>query len=203
MAIYAPSDSAMGPIQKLLYLHLPVAGNTFVAALVVCIASVGFIGSRRECWDDLAHAAAVVTVMNGTVLMLTGVCWAKVAWGVWWMWSPRLSFSLVLWLLYAVYLAIRFRIRSPQRRAIVSAVYGIVAFLDVPLLFLSLKLLPDIHPTDSGLTPQMYPTMWVWLAAITLLSGGTIASRFMLSRVRVSAGNENDLAQYPVSGVPQ
>lgn len=200
MAICAPIDPEMGPIQKLLYLHLPVAANTFVAALVVCIASVGFIGGRRQFWDDLAHAAAAVTVLNGTVLLLTGVCWAKVAWGVWWTWSPRLSFSLILWLLYAVYLALRFRISSPPRRAIMSAVYGIVAFLDVPLLFLSLKLLPDTHPTESGLTPQMYPTLWVWFIAITLLSGGSIVLRYRLARARVRPGEAEDT---PISGVPR
>lgn len=184
MAAAAPLDEVMGPIQKLVYLHLPVAANTFVAALVVCVAGVGYVGGRRQVWDDLAHAAAAVTVLNGTVLLLTGVCWAKVAWGLWWTWSPRLSFSLILWLLYAVYLALRFRIRSPQRRAMVSSVYGIVAFLDVPLLYLSLKLLPDVHPTSSGLTRAMLPTLWVWFAGITMLSLGLMSSRFTLARER-------------------
>lgn len=203
MVINAPIDPVMGPIQKLLYLHLPVAANTFVAALVVCIASVGFVGGRRQFWDDLAHAAAAVTVTNGTVLLLTGACWAKVAWGVWWTWSPRLSFSLILWLLYAVYLVLRFRIRSPQRRAIVTAIYGIVAFLDVPLLYLSLKLLPDVHPTDSGLTPPMYPALWVWFAAITLLSSGTIVARFRLARAMPAESGEDaqTMSRFTMSGV--
>lgn len=205
MVINAPIDPVMGPIQKLLYLHLPVAANTFVAALVVCIASVGFVGSRRQFWDDLAHASAAVTVTNGTVLLLTGACWAKVAWGVWWTWSPRLSFSLILWLLYAVYLVLRFRIRSPQRRAIVTAIYGIVAFLDVPLLYLSLKLLPDVHPTDSGLTPQMYPALWVWFAGITLLSSGTIVARFRLARAMPTESIEDvqPPTRLTMSGVPR
>jgi heme exporter protein C len=180
MAAEAPVDPVSGPIQKLIYLHLPVAINTFLASLIVCVASVGYISGRRQRWDDLAHAAAVVTVLNGTVLLLTGVFWAKVAWGMWWTWSPRLTFSLILWLLYAVYLAIRARIESPERRAVVSAVYAIVAFLDVPLLYLSAKLLPDVHPTMSGLTPEMYPTLCVWMIGITLFSAGTMAARCSL-----------------------
>ena len=183
LAVAAPIDPVMGPIQKLLYLHLPVAANTFLAALIVCVAGVGFLGGRRKVWDDLGHAAAAVTVLNGTVLLLTGMFWAKVAWGQWWTWSPRLTFSLILWLLYVTYLLLRARISSPQRRAVVSAVYGIVAFLDVPLLYLSVKLMPDVHPTQSGLTPAMYAALWTWFAAMTLLSGGLVASRFLLARM--------------------
>lgn len=181
MAARAPLDPVMGPIQKLIYLHLPVAANTFVAAMMVFVASVGSLCGRRRVWDELAHAAAIVTLLNGTILLITGVCWAKVAWGVWWTWSPRLTFSLILWSLYAVYLVLRSRITSPQRRTVVCAVYGIVAFLDVPLLYLSAKLLPDVHPTGSGLTPEMYPTLWVWFAGMTLLSIGLIIARFVIS----------------------
>lgn len=200
--IQAPVDEIAGPIQKLIYLHLPVAANTFLAALVVCVASVGYIGGRRQAWDDLAHAAATVTMLNGTVLLLTGSFWAKVAWGQWWTWSPRLSFSLVLWLLYAVYLAVRLRIHSPQKRALVGSVYGIVAFLDVPMLYLSMKLLPDVHPTAMGLTPEMLPTLWIWFAGITLLSCGIIAMRFALERARAGLGGsagfiEPDLERTP------
>ena len=183
MAALAPVDPEMGPIQKLIYMHLPVAVNTFLASLVVFIASVGYLGGRRPSWDHLAHAAAVVTVLNGTVLLITGMFWAKAAWGLWWVWSPRLTFSLILWLLYASYLVLRSRVNGEPKRAMVSAVYGVVAFLDVPLLYLSVKLMPDVHPTRSGLTPEMYPTLWVWFAGMALLTGGLMASRFGLGRL--------------------
>lgn len=183
LVVRAPIDETMGPIQKLIYVHLPVAVNTFLASLVVFVASVGYLAVRRQKWDDLAQAAAAVTVLNGTVLLLTGVCWGKVAWNLWWTWSPRLTFSLILWVLYVAYLMVRRRIESPERRAQVSAVYGVVAFLDVPLLYLAVKLLPDVHPTQSGLVPAMYPALWTWLAAITMLSGGLIAARFTLARL--------------------
>lgn len=185
LAVRAPIDETMGPIQKLIYLHLPVAANTFLAAFVVFIASVGYLAGRRQTWDDLAHAAAAVTVINGTVLLLTGMCWGKVAWNLWWTWSPRLTFSLILWLLYVAYLIVRHRIASPERRALVSAVYGVVAFLDVPLLYLSVKLLPDVHPTMSGLTPAMYAALWTWMAAITLFSVGLVTVRFSIGRLPI------------------
>ena len=171
LAVNAPIDPSRGLSQKLIYIHLPVALSTLLAALVVCIASVAYLGWRNQMWDDLGHAAAVVAVVNGTVLLLTGVIWARLEWQVWWTWSPRLVFSLLLWLLYSAYLVVRSRVASPERRAMVSAVYGVVAFLDVPLLYLASKLLPDVHPTGSGLTSGMLPAMGVWGVLVIVGSG--------------------------------
>ena len=178
LAALAPS---MGPIQKIFYLHLPVAINTLLSALVMCIACVGYLGGRRQMWDDLAHAAARVTVLNATVLLLTGMFWARMAWGQWWTWSPRLAFSLLMWLLYAAYLALRPMIDSVPRRAMVCAVYGIIAFLDVPLVYLSVKLLPDIHPTSIELAPDMRRLLLFWFVPVTMLRAGLVAARFSLT----------------------
>lgn len=183
VAARAPVESTMGPIQRIFYLHLPVAVNTFLSALVVCFACVGYLGGRRQVWDDLAHAAVKVTVLNATVLLLTGVFWAKIAWGQWWTWSPRLAFSLLLWLLYAAYLVLRPMIESAPRRAMICAVYGIVAFLDVPLVYLSVKLLPDIHPASIELSPEMSRVLLLWFVPVTMLTAGLIAARFSLTRL--------------------
>jgi heme exporter protein C len=179
---YAPVEATMGPVQKILYLHLPVALNTFVAAGVVFIASIGYVWSRERIWDDLAQAAARVAVLYSLVVLITGMIWARSAWGHWWTWSPRLTFSLVLWLLYTAYLLIRPRMESPQRRALVCAVYGIIAFLDVPLVYMSVKLLPDIHPSSVELTREMRDTLLVWCMPITMLSAGLIWGRYSMAR---------------------
>lgn len=182
VAVRAPGADANGPIQKLIYLHLPVAINALLSAAVVFVACVGYLGGHRQPWDDLAQAAARVTVLNATVLLLTGVCWARVAWGHWWVWSPRLVFSLLLWLLYAGYLAMRPLLRPLSQRAIVSAVYGAIAFLDVPLVYLSVKLLPDIHPATIDLAPETARIVLLWLVPITMINGGLIAARYGLAR---------------------
>ncbi|MDX2119287.1 MAG: cytochrome c biogenesis protein CcsA [Planctomycetota bacterium] len=182
LAIDAPVDATMGPIQKLLYLHLPVAANAFLGAMVVFVASIGGIGGRRQPWEDLGHAAAIVTVLNATVLLVTGVLWAKTAWGVWWTWSPRLTFSLALWLLYCGYLIVHGRISSPATRGVITAIYGMVAFIDVPLVYLAAKMLPDVHSRGLGITPAMQPALWMWFLAITLVSGGLIDARFRIDR---------------------
>lgn len=177
--IEIPVDPVAGPAQKLLYLHLPAAANALLGALTVCIASAAYISRRGSKWDDLAHAASEVTVLNATVLLITGMFWAKALWGHWWLWSPRLTFSLVLWTLYAAALFIRFRGGSTERCAMVSAVYGIIAFLDVPMLYLASKLLPDIHPATSGFESHSIITILIWMLGITMLSAGTVALRFL------------------------
>ena len=191
MVFYAPVESTMGPVQKIFYLHLPVAINTFVAAFFVFIASVGYLWQRKLWWDDLAAAAGKIAVLYCSIVLLTGMIWGRSAWGQWWTWSPRLTFSLVLFLLYVVYLMIRPSIESPQRRAIVSAVYGIAAFLDVPLVYLSVKLMPDIHPSSISLAPEMKYTLWAWFVPVSLLMIGLVATRFLLNR-RVRALEEGD-----------
>lgn len=198
LIVYTPVEKQMGPVQKIFYLHLPVAINTFVAALVVFIASVGYLWQRQLWWDDLAAAAGKVAVLFCAVVLLTGMIWGRSAWGMWWTWSPRLTFSLVLFLLYVVYLLIRPSIDSPQRRAVVCAVYGIVAFLDVPLVYLSVKLMPDIHPSSITLEPAMKHTLLAWFAPITLLMAGLINANYRLNR-RLGAVQE---AQ-PPAAAPQ
>jgi heme exporter protein C len=186
LAAAAPIDPLMGPIQKLFYLHVPIAINTFLAGFVVFIASVAYLGSRRQVWDHLAHSAARITVLNGLVMMITGLIWARVTWGHWWVWSPQLAFSLLLWLLYVVYLLLRPILGSKQHGAVIASLYGIVAFLDVPLIYLSVSLLPDVHPRRLDLSPEMRTTFLVWFIAITMLTGALIASRFSLARRRTA-----------------
>lgn len=195
---YTPQEQTMGAVQKIFYLHLPTAINTFLACVTVCVASIGYLWQRESWWDDLAHAAAKVAVLLCSVVLLTGMIWGRAAWGTWWTWSPRLTFSLVLWLLYVVYLMIRPSIDSPQRRALVSAVYGLVAFLDVPLVYLSVRLMPDIHPTNVVLTQSMKLTLLAWFVPVTMLAAGLVVSTYRLHRRQITRQREELPATTPV-----
>jgi heme exporter protein C len=190
---YAPVEKSMGLPQKIFYAHLPVAINTFVAAFIVFIASAGYLWQRQLWWDDLADAAGKVTALYCAIVLLTGMTWARSAWGMWWTWSPRLTFSLVLLLLYVVYPMVRSAIESPQRRAVVAAVYGVVAFLDVPLVYLSVKLMPDIHPSSITLEPEMKQTLLAWFAPVTLMLFGLIRANYSLNRA-IRSRNQLDSA---------
>ena len=193
---YAPVEKSMGLPQKIFYAHLPVAINTFVAAFVVFIASAGYLWQRQLWWDDLADAAGKVTALFCAIVLLTGMTWARSAWGMWWTWSPRLTFSLVLLLLYVVYPMVRSAIESPQRRAVVSAVYGVVAFLDVPLVYLSVKLMPDMHPSSITLEPAMKHTLLAWFVPVTIMMILLIRSNYLLNAALRLRG----LVERPVGG---
>lgn len=183
LLVYTPTEATMGPVQKIFYLHLPMAINTFLACLVVFIASIGYLWQRSTWWDDLAAAAAKVAVVLCSGVLITGMIWGRSAWGQWWTWSPRLTFSLMLWLLYVVYLTVRMSIESAQRRAVVSAAYGVIAFLDVPLVWLSARLLPDIHPASIQLIAPMKLTLAIWFVPVTLIACGLIMARYNLNRL--------------------
>jgi heme exporter protein C len=186
---YTPEERTMGVIQKIFYLHLPVAINTFFACLTAFVASVVYLWQRKGWWDDLAAAAARVAVQLCAVVLATGMIWGRAAWGVWWTWSPRLTFSLILFLLYLVYLVIRSSIEGRERRAIIGSVYAIIAFLDVPLVWLSARMLPDIHPGSIQLEPAMKLTLGLSFLPITLLAIGLIVARFALNRAGSSAAS--------------
>jgi heme exporter protein C len=179
---YTPEEATMGQIQKIFYLHLPVAIGTFLACLVCFIASIGYLVKRELWWDDLAAAGAGIAVLLCSVVLMTGMIWGKSAWGQWWTWSPRLTFSLLLWLLFVVYLVVRMSVEPGQRRAVISAVYGVIAFLDVPLVYLSTRLMADIHPVNVQLAPEMRLTLLAWFVPVLMLAAGLVVTRYSLNQ---------------------
>jgi len=181
-----PNDGKPIIFQKILYFHLPVAINTFLACTVCFAGGIGYLVNRQTWWDDLAAAGAKVSVVLCTGVLLTGMLWAKGAWNVWWTWySPRLTFSFMLWLLYVVYLIVRSSVEGSQRRAVVGAVYGLIAFLDIPLVYLSARLLPDqFHPADITLSPSMKLTLAASFVPITMIALGLVFLQYRLHRVQ-------------------
>ncbi len=182
VAFRTPDEASTGPIQKIFYLHIPVATSTLLGCLVVFIASAGYLWQRTSGWDDLSASAAKVTVVLCSVVLLTGMIWGRGAWGRWWTWNPRLTFSLMLWLLYVGYLLIRNSIDSAQRRAVVAAVYGIIAFLDVPLVYLSACMMPESHPSPVELDPAMQRALVAMFIPVTLAALGLIVMRYLVAR---------------------
>ncbi len=179
---FTPIEATMGPIQKIFYLHLPAAMSMFLSCALVFVASIGYLWQRTERWDRLGAAAGESAVLWSAVVLLTGTVWGHEAWNVWWTWSPRLTFSLILCALYTGYVLVRGSIQSPTRRALVCAGYGMIAFIDVPLVYLSVRLMPDIHPSESTLEPEMRRTLLLCMAAVFMLAIGIIVARFRHAR---------------------
>jgi len=143
----APTDSVLGNVQRVFYFHVPMAILSFLAFFVVFVASILYLAKRNQKWDRLAHAAGEVGVVFVTLALLTGIIWARPVWGVWWTWDPRLTTTLILWLIYVAYLMIRGYAPNRTQGANYAAVVGIVGFVDVPIVWLSVQWWRSIHPS--------------------------------------------------------
>src|SRR5579885_886586 len=185
----APTEVTMGLVQRIFYLHAPSGMTSLAAFLVSFVGSVMFLLTRKPKWDWLAVSSVEEGIAFCTVVLLTGPIWAHPAWGVWWAWDARLTSTLVLWLLYVAYLVLRNMVEDPNRRALVSAFYGVFSFLDVPLVYGSIWWWRTQHPqpvvfTSGGLDPTMRKVFYLsWLTLMCLMAL-LIRQRYQLEKTR-------------------
>jgi heme exporter protein C len=185
---YAPREATMGDAQRIFYFHVPSAWVGFLAFFVVFAASLIYLVRRERRWDALALSAAEIGVVFTTLVLLTGPLWAKKAWGAFWVWDARLTTTLILWLIYISYLMLRSSAEG-QRRARFAAVLGVIGFLDVPIIYISVTVWRTMHPTllvsePGGLAPQMTQTLMVALLSFTLLFCYLLIQRLRLEQAR-------------------
>jgi len=181
----APSDALMGDVQRIMYVHVPAAWSGFLAFLIVFLASVAYLVRRDLRFDHLAHSAAEVGVVFMGLAILLGSIWGKPTWGVWWTWDPRLTSSAVLLAIYLGYLALRAYTEEPERRARWSAAVGIIGFLDVPIVYLSVLWWRTLHQAPSGpenIARPMLLALWLGVVAFTLLLAFFVLVRYRLAR---------------------
>lgn len=186
--LYAPMERTMGDAQRIFYFHVPSAWVGFLAFFVVFLASLMYLWRRERKWDAVALSAAEIGVVFTTLVLLTGPLWAKKAWGAFWVWDARLTTTLVLWMIYIGYLMLR-STADGERRARFSAVLGIIGFLDVPIIYVSVTLWRTMHPTllindSGGLAPQMTQTLMVCLLSFTVLFAFLLIQRVRLEQAR-------------------
>ena len=171
--VYAPTEKYAGAVQRIFYFHVPLAWVGFLAFLVVFIGSILYLWKRSVIWDSIAWASAEVGVVFTSLVLITGSIWAKAAWGIWWTWDARLTATLVLWFVYVAYLMVRGYAREESQGARLSAVLGIVGFINVPIVALAINLWRTQHPTalifEGGLAPTMLATLLVCVVAFTVL----------------------------------
>jgi len=168
----APTDHLMGQVQRIMYIHVPAAWSGFLAFFLVFVLSIAYLIRRDPRLDHLAHAAAEVGVVLMALAIVLGSIWGKPAWGVWWTWDPRLTSAAVLLAIYLGYLAMRAFTDEPERRARVCAAIGIIGFLDVPLVYLSVLWWRTLHQAPSGpdtIARPMLLALWLGVLAFTLI----------------------------------
>jgi len=171
--IASPDAQVLGATVRILYIHVAVAWLAGLAFLVNWAGSIGYLVRRDLRTDRWAAASAEIGAVFTTAILVTGSIWARVAWGVFWTWDPRLTTALIMWFLYIGYLVLRQGIQRPETRALVSSVVGVIAFVDVPVVYMSTRWWRSIHPVilenngNFAMTPAMLLAMFAMLGAVS------------------------------------
>jgi heme exporter protein C len=196
-----PPDATQGDVQRLMYVHVPVAWVTFMSFGVVFVASVAYLKTGRVQWDRVAAASAEIGVQFCALTIVLGSLWGRPVWGTWWTWDPRLTTTAVLLLIYVGYLSLRKVADSPARRAQWSAVVGVVGFVDVPIVHLSVVWWRSLHQQATVLRPgtptiagSMLATLLLAFMAFSLAYGYLMAARLRVGRLE-------DRSAVPVSSL--
>ena len=191
--IFVPTEKTEGPIQRIMYLHIPSAWLAFFAFFIVFISSILFLWKKEREWDIYAHASAEIGVVFCSLVLITGPIWAKPIWGTWWVWDARLTSTLILWLIYVAYLMLRSQTEAGSMRARYAAVLGIVGFLNIPFIHFSVLWWRTFHPQPKvisaegfgkGMDTSMLATLGVSLCAFTLLYFLLMGQRIRLEKLK-------------------
>jgi heme exporter protein C len=181
----APREAYMGDVQRIMYVHVPTAWNALLAltfAFACALASL-FRGGWR--WDARLEAAMEVGVVLSILLCMQGATWAKPTWGVWWDWDPRLTTTAVMVFAFAGILALRHFVDDPVKRAVWSAVATIVAYVDVPIVYFSVKWWNSLHQLQS--TPQTVSKAFHWPLRINAFGILFLMSAMIALRAKTAA----------------
>jgi heme exporter protein C len=195
--VVAPPDALQGEVQRLMYVHVPAAWLAYLSFFVVFVSSVAYLRTSRTRWDRVAAASAEIGVLFTALAIVLGALWGKPVWGTWWTWDPRLTTTAMLLLIYIGYIAVRRITDSPTRRARWSAVIGVVGFVDVPIVHLSVVWWRSLHQQSTVLRvggPQiegsMLTALLVAVGAFTIVYAYLMAVRLRVGRLEERAARE-------------
>src|SRR5689334_23321507 len=194
-----PPDATQGDVQRLMYVHVPAAWVMFLAFGVTFVASAAYLKTGRIQWDRVAAASAEIGVLFCALTIVLGSLWGRPVWGTWWTWDPRLTTTAVLLLIYVGYLSLRKVADSPARRARWSAVIGVVGFIDVPIVHMSVVWWRSLHQEPTVLRPGA-PTIAGSMLATLLLAFLVFSVAYgYLMAVRLRVGRLEERGAVPVS----
>ena len=189
--VQAPRDALQGDVQRIMYLHLPSILTAYLSFFLVFIGSCLYLWKREKRDDNLAHSAAELGVLFTALTIIEGSIWGKPTWGVWWTWDARLTLTAILLLIYSGYLMLRSLIEDEDRAALSAAVLGIIGFLDIPLIHMSVYWWRTLHQPPSILRPDKLPWENVhpaMLAALAINFFGFLLLYFYLLSLRLRLG---------------
>jgi heme exporter protein C len=186
--LYAPREMTMGDVQRIFYFHVSSAWVGFFAFFVTFLGGVAYLVSGKRRWDVLAVSSTQIGLTFITMAVITGSLWARPVWGTYWTWEPRLTISAIQLLVYVAYGMLRGAVDDPEKKARFSSVYGIVAFVTVPLSWFAIRWWrtahPDVLTSGEGMAfaARMGHTLLASLVAFTLLYITILRQRIRLAR---------------------
>jgi heme exporter protein C len=172
---YAPLDADQGFLQKIFYVHVPLAIVSLGGFVIGALLAIAHLRTRDPRWDMRSYVAIHMSLIFALGALITGSIWAKGSWGHWWAWNePTLVSFLIVFLLYATYQPLRFSIEDPERQARYASVFAVTAGAFVPMNFVAVRLATAyVHPrvlgSTSNLPAKMSVTFVVSLIAMALL----------------------------------
>ena len=192
--VKAPPDAYQGDSQRIMYLHIPSILTAYLSFFLVFVGSCLYLWKREKRDDNLAHAAAEIGVLFTALTIIEGSIWGRPTWGVWWTWDARLTLTAILLLIFIGYLMLRALVEDESRAASSAAILGIIGFLDIPLIHMSVYWWRTLHQPPSILRPDkvpwenIHPELLTALAinfvAFVLLYFYLLSNRLRLSEMR-------------------
>ena len=190
--LWVPTEDFQGVVQRIFYVHVPSAWISYLAYTVVLIGSIAYLRTGSQRWDLLAHSSAEVGVVFTSITLVSGMLWARPVWGAYWVWDPRLTLTLVLFLIYVGYLVVR-TVSESSRSGRIAAVIGIAGYAVVPLVHFSVEWWRGHHPARTVVNPSEGPQLPPEMLAMMLYMLGVFTLLFvLLLLVRIRLGRSQD-----------
>jgi heme exporter protein C len=185
----APPDREMGDVQRIMYVHVPAVWMALLALTLNFVCSVMYLFKPSWKTDSLAEASAEVGLLFGAVGVLLGAIWGRPTWGVYWTWDPRLTTAAILLVAYMGYMALRRFVEDPEKRAVWSSVVGIIAAVDLPIIWFSVKWWRSLHQVQS--TPKTVDPAMQLPLRISAYAFLAIMIVFIMHRYRIALAERN------------
>jgi len=173
--IVAPPDAYQGEVQRIMYLHIPSILIAYLSFFLVFVGSCLYLWKRGKRDDILAFSAAEIGVLFTALTIVEGSIWGRPTWGVWWTWDARLTLTAILLLIFVGYLMLRSLIEEESRAASSAAILGIIGFLDIPLVHMSVYWWRTLHQAPSILRPDKSPWENIHPTLLTALAINFVA----------------------------
>ena len=201
--VEAPPDANQGEVQRIMYIHIPSILTAYLSFFIVFVGSCLYLWKRERRDDILARSAAEVGVLFTALTIVEGSIWGKPTWGVWWTWDARLTLTAILLMIFAGYMMLRSLIEDEERAAVSGAVVGIIGFLDIPLIHMSVYWWRTLHQPPSILRPDKAPWENVhpeMLIALAINFAAFLLLYFYLLSLRIRVGETEEQVKREVLG---